>query len=134
MVKRKRGIALGLAAFVIFLGVLRYGHYDVVIISSSERDALARLSLELKRHPEKLKFKVSRTSSWFSLMSGVLTRTDGRRFEIFYNRETGKLEESHFTGGTQDWDRVSEAAIHAVAAKHGTFKDLAAYGARDVEV
>lgn len=90
---------------------------------SSQPAALLRLSQELKRCPKAKSITVWR--------SRTIIPSDFNHIGALYIRSQKRLSDYNpETGDNDNWENVSETAIHAVAAQGGAWKLLARFGAR----
>ena len=97
---------------------------DFSSLAQGQRAALQQLSAEVKRCPKAQTYKIRRND-------GFWKRWDEAYLEItIYQRETGFLQDgAPVFGAHTQWKKVTEAAIHKVAATSGDFGDFGKYGA-----
>jgi hypothetical protein len=112
---------------------IHIGSYHVVAgrragFDAGQRDALQRLSQEIKRCPNADTYVVRRTNDWGL---GPFLLPARREDRIIYKRKENRLEEDSGDADIYEvWDRVTNHAINAVAGEAGTIKSLARYGSK----
>jgi hypothetical protein len=109
--------------------VVLAGTVEVTIVGNDfDVEALHRIALETKRHPDADQFVVH-IMDWLTWL-----HLDGlAKATVIYDRRSHTLE--YIDGGDHlvgDWANVSEEAIEKVANMHAEQSDLKRYGAKEV--
>ncbi|HEX8236046.1 MAG TPA: hypothetical protein VF600_08825 [Abditibacteriaceae bacterium] len=92
-------------------------------LAAGQHAALQQLSYEIKRCPKAQTYTIRRNNSGFKYL-------DEANYEVtVYSRKDGFLQDgAPVFGAHTQWLKVTDQAIHKVAASSGNFKDLAKNG------
>ncbi len=128
---------LAAPALILLAAVVRPISAVIARADPDGRVAFQELSAQIKADPQRNIYKVTRISNyrghWIAIVVGEgAAGHNFNRYEIVYNRQSQRLEEIS-VNLSQQWSRVTDKAIHAVAAEAGTFNDLVRHGAKDTK-
>lgn len=134
---RKRRYLVGMLVLPLLIPGAVYGR--AWLLSQEDPDGhliFARLSREIHAHPEQQVLTMARIPN---MRGYVIGKTWGRiwgdpscEYVIVYDRLKRTLNEDAAANWSQSWGHVTDAAIDAVAAEHGTYENLDKHGCKNI--